>query len=61
MYYDPTKMKVFDTNNWILFDVVYGTPCFQMYNFAQPTTNKQVHEICLTKLKKLIIFYFMPK
>lgn len=33
MYHDPTKMKVFEKNNWVFFDVIYGKPYFQMYSF----------------------------
>lgn len=41
MYYDPTKMTMFDMNNWVLFDEVHDIPYFQKYNFELLTKKKK--------------------
>lgn len=46
-------MKVFDKNNWVFVDVIYGRPYFQTYNFAQPTKNNDLHETSFNKSIKI--------
>lgn len=59
MYYDPTKMKVFDKNSWVLFDVVEGKPCFRMYNFVLLTKKKKKNKDIFRKRTKPGVFCWL--